>query len=59
MLAPCGVVFMCRKNQISAVALLGFGSGLLLGLLIESQLLVLLVGGAAICGGISLLKGKC
>jgi len=51
--------FMCRKNQISASALLGFGAGLLLGLLVESQLLVLLVGGAAICGGISLLKGKC
>ncbi len=55
----CGVVFMCRKNQISAVGLLGFGAGLLLGLLVESQLLVLLVGGAAICGGITLLKGKC
>ena len=55
----CGVVFMCRKNQISAAGIIGFGAGLLLGLLVESQLLVLLVGGAAICGGISLLKGKC
>ena len=55
----CGVVFMCRKNQISAVGLLGFGGGLLLGLLLESQLLVLVVGGAAICGGFTLLKGKC
>lgn len=53
------MVFMCRKNQISAAALLGFGAGVLLGLFIESQLLVLLVGGAAICGGFSLLKGKC
>ena len=50
---------MCRKNQISASALLGFGSGLLLGMMVESQLLVLLVGAAAICGGITLLKGKC
>ena len=36
---------MCRKNQINAAALLGFGAGLLLGLLVESQLLVLVVGG--------------
>ena len=50
---------MCRKNQISAVGIIGFGAGLLLGLLVESQLLVLLVGGAAICGGVSLLRGKC
>ena len=50
---------MCRKNQINAAALLGFGVGLLLGLLIESQLLVLLVGSAAICGGFTLLRGRC
>ena len=49
---------MCRKNQISAVALIGFGGGLLLGLLLESQLLALLVGAAAICGGFALLRGK-
>lgn len=55
----CGVVFMCRKNQISAAGLIGFGAGLLLGMLLESQLLVLLVGGAAICGGFALLRGKC
>lgn len=54
----CGVVFMCRKNQISAAALIGFGGGLLLGLLLESQLLALLVGGAAICGGFALLRGN-
>ena len=50
---------MCRKNQINAAALLGFWAGLLLGLLIESQLLVLLVGSAAICGGFGLLRGRC
>lgn len=49
---------MCRKNQISAAALIGFGGGLLLGLLLESQLLALLVGGAAICGGFALLRGN-
>ena len=49
---------MCRKNQISAAALIGFGGGLLLGLLLESQLLALLVGAAAICGGFALLRGK-
>ena len=50
---------MCRKNQISAAALIGFGAGLLLGLLLKSQLLALLVGAAAICGGIALLRGRC
>ena len=50
---------MCRKNQINAAALLGFGAGLLVGLLIESQLLGLLVGSAAICGGFGLLRGRC
>ena len=50
---------MCRKNQIRAVGLIGLGSGLLLGLLVESQLPVLLVGAAAISGGVALLRGKC
>ena len=50
---------MCRKNQINAAALLGFGAGLLVGLLVESQLLGLLVGSAAICGGFGLLRGRC
>lgn len=55
----CGVVFMCRKNQIRAAGLIGLGAGLLLGLMLESQLFVLLVGGAAISGGIRFLRGKC
>lgn len=38
---------------------MGFGAGLLLGLLVQSQLLVLLVGAAAICGGYAMLRGKC
>ena len=50
---------MCRKNQITAAALVGFGAGLLLGLFLESQLLALIVGAAAICGGFALLRGKC
>ena len=50
---------MCRKNQISAAALIGFGAGVLLGLLLQSQLLCLLVGAAAICGGFALLRGRC
>lgn len=50
---------MCRKNRISAAALFGFGGGLLLGLLIQSQLLALVVGAAAICGGFALLQGRC
>lgn len=49
---------MCRKNQIIAVGFIGFGAGLLLGLLLQSQLLVLLVGAAAMCGGFALLRGK-
>lgn len=50
---------MCRKNLVNAAALLGFGVGLLLGMFFESQLLALLVGMAAICGGFALLRGKC
>lgn len=50
---------MCRKNMVNAAALLGFGAGLLLGLLLDSQLLVLVVGMAAVCGGFALLRGKC
>ena len=52
----CGVVFMCRKNQISATGLIGFGAGLLVGLLIGSQFLALVVGSAAISGGVCLLR---
>ena len=52
----CGVVFMCRKNQISAAGLVGFGAGMVAGLLMGSQFLVLLVGAGAICGGVCLLR---
>ena len=45
--------------MVNAAGLLGFGAGLLLGMFLESQLLVLLVGLAAICGGFALLRGKC
>jgi len=45
--------------MVNAAALLGFGAGVLLGLMMESQLVTLLVGLAAICGGFALLKGRC
>ena len=47
---------MCRKNLVNAAALMGFGAGLLAGLLLNSQLFTLLVGMAAISGGIYLLS---
>ena len=47
---------MCRKNQITAAGLIGFGAGLLVGLLIGSQFLALVVGATAISGGICLLR---
>ena len=50
---------MCRKNWVSAAVLIGLGGGILLGLFFESQLFALLVGIAAISGGIGLLRGKC
>lgn len=50
---------MCRRNQIPAAALIGFGAGLLAGLLVESALVPLTVGAAAIGVGAWLLKGKC
>ncbi len=50
---------MCRKNWVSAAGLIGLGAGILLGMLFESQLFALLVGVAAISGGIWLLRGNC
>ena len=50
---------MCRKKWVNAAALIGLGAGILLGMLFESQLTALLVGAAAISGGIWLLRGKC
>ncbi len=50
---------MCRKNWVSAAALIGFGAGILAGLLLESAFATLLVGAAAIGAGVWLLKGKC
>lgn len=50
---------MCRRNQIPAAALIGFGAGLLVGLLFESALVHLVVGAAAIGVGVWLLQGKC
>lgn len=50
---------MCRRNQIPAAGLIGFGAGALFGLLFDSVLVHLLVGAAAISVGIWLLQGKC
>ena len=51
-----GWFFMCRKNLVNAAALVGFGAGLVVGIWLESQLFTLLVGMAAISGGIYLLS---
>ena len=50
---------MCRKNLASAAGLIGFGAGILVGMFFESQLVALVVGAAAISGGIFLVRGKC
>ena len=47
---------MCRKNLVNAAAIVGFGAGLVVGIWLESQLFTLLVGMAAISGGIYLLS---
>ena len=52
----CGVVFMCRKYWIQAAALSGFGAGVWIGLFVESPLVLLLVGAAAIGGAFWILK---
>lgn len=50
---------MCRKNWVSAAALIGFGAGLLAAGLFGSELLRLVVGLAAISVGVWLLRGRC
>ena len=50
---------MCRKNWIPAAAVIGFGAGILAGLAIESSLITLAVGMAAISVGVWLLRGRC
>ena len=55
----CRVVFMCRRNLIPGAAMLGFGVGILVGMLMESALAHLIVGAAAIGGAIWLLQGRC
>lgn len=50
---------MCRRNFVLAAALIGFGAGVLLSLAVESTLVRLIVGGAAICAGMGLLRTKC
>lgn len=50
---------MCRKNLAAASALIGFGAGLLLGVLIESSLLQVVLGAAAVGVGFGLLRTKC
>lgn len=50
---------MCRRNQIPAAALLGFGGGMLMSMMFGSGMVRLLVGVAAISVGVWLLNGKC
>ncbi len=50
---------MCRKNLLPGLTVLGFGAGLVLSLFLESSVVRLIVGGAAICGGVWLMQGKC
>ncbi len=50
---------MCRKNLLPALAILGFGAGMVLSLLFNSLAVRLIVGVAAICGGLWLLRGHC
>ncbi len=50
---------MCRKNLLPAMAILGFGAGMVLSLLFDSSVVRLIVGGAAIGVGFWLLQGGC
>ena len=50
---------MCRKNVIPAAAALGFGLGIWTGLFLESPLVRLLVGAAAIGVALWLVKCNC
>ena len=50
---------MCRKNWIPAAALLGIGLGMTLSMLTDSVLVRLIVGAAAICAGMWLLRTNC
>ena len=50
---------MCRRNLIPGAALLGFGVGILVGMLMQSALAHLIVGAAAIGGAIWLMQGRC
>lgn len=50
---------MCRRYLVFAVGLIAFGVGVLVGGWVESGLIRLLIAGATICGGMTLLTGKC
>lgn len=50
---------MCRRNMVLAAALIGFGAGILVSLVLESALLRLIVGAASIGVGLGLLRTKC
>ena len=55
----CGVVFMCRKYLIPAAGVFGFGLGIWVGLFVESPLVRLVVGAAAIGVAFWLVKCNC
>lgn len=47
---------MCRKNLVVGAALIAFGSGILVGIMLESCLLSVVISIAAIVGGFFLLR---
>lgn len=50
---------MCRRNQVTAIALITFGAGILVGGWIEWGIVRFLAAGAAIGLGFLLLNEKC
>ncbi len=50
---------MCRRNLVLAAALIAFGCGMILSLVIDSVLIRLCLGSITIALGIGLLRGNC
>lgn len=60
---PCisigrGCIFMCRKNQLWGLAVLAFGTGLLIGCWLESELAQICFGLVLMAGGFMALQKK-
>lgn len=50
---------MCRRYMVLAAALIAFGCGLILSLVIDSVLVRLCFGSVVIAIGVGLLRGNC